>query len=561
MDQIKIIQKGSSRRNKSRMEIPCICFFTCFLVIFCLCGLFSAKSEGKENPAFPEAKPVVPEAKRMVLDILVPTKMLKNTAVLKSMMRVPRALFVPRDLRSFAYQDFALPIGESQTISPPFVVAYMTEQLDPRPTDKILEIGTGSGYQAAVLSPLVSEVYTIEIVRSLGLRADSLLKKMKYENVHCRVGDGYLGWPEAAPFDKIIVTCSPESVPKPLIDQLKEGGKILIPIGDRYQQYFYMITKKGSELVKETLIPAFFVPMTGKAEEERKKQPDPKNPELVGGNFEEHQEIRVWASGEKGDPVKVSSENESAGEKEDSEILAAESGKTQLVPNGWYYTRNVSVEQEPSAPEGNFVLVFDNLRIAEEHAQKEMEEERLRNQEKMLERGQSYLPRRTSFSQMSAGQKYHELTSHALQAFALDGLLVRKLNISCWIRGMDIVPYGHRQTMPVLTLTFFDKDRNSLGESIIVAVPAKDFGWKYFERKEIPVPRKAREGSIRIGVLDGVGQIAFDDIRLGKYGKKSSDKKPKKEVRKNSKEPSKEPSADTQGEDAKDHSESSSKDK
>lgn len=496
----------------------------CSLMILFLNGLLVFSSEVKEYP-------VDPEARRMVLEVLVPTKMLKNTSVLKAMMRVPRALFVPRDLRAFAYQDFALPIGESQTISPPFVVAYMTEQLDPQPGDKILEIGTGSGYQAAVLSSLVSEVYTIEIVRSLGLRADSLLKKMKYDNVHCRVGDGYLGWPEAAPFDKIIVTCSPESIPQPLIDQLKEGGKILIPIGNRYQQYFYMITKKGSELEKETLIPAFFVPMTGKAEEERVKQPDPRNPELIGGSFEEQQEIRVWATGENKEP-----EKENTIEKSDqAEKGDPESSQKQWIPAGWYYTRNVSVEQEPSAPDGNFVLVFDNRNIAEEHALKEEEHERLRNQEKILEQGSKV--RRSPFLEMSANQKYHELISHALQAFALDGLLVRKLNISCWIRGMDIVPYGHRKTMPVMTLTFFDKDRNSLGESIIIAIPAKDTGWKYFERKEIPVPRRAREGSIRIGVLDGVGQVAFDDIRLSKYGKKLPEKKTKKEEKKEKKEP------------------------
>ena len=210
--------------------------------------------------------PVVPEALEMTLEELTPTKELRNIRVLKAMARIPRAEFVPKDYRMFAYQDAAIPIGEAQTISPPFIVAYMTETLDPQPTDRVLEIGTGSGYQAAVLSCLVSEVYTIEIVKSLGRRAAETLKKLRYDNVFVRLGDGYKGWPEAGPFDKIIVTCSPEEIPQPLIDQLKDGGKMLIPIGERYLQYFVLCEKKGDELIKTTLTPASFVPMTGEAE-------------------------------------------------------------------------------------------------------------------------------------------------------------------------------------------------------------------------------------------------------------------------------------------------------
>ena len=137
----------------------------------------------------------------------------------------------------------ALPIGEQQTISPPFIVAYMTQEIDPQPTDRVLEIGTGSGYQAAMLSPLVKEVYTIEIVEPLGKRAARTLKRLGYKNVFAKVGDGYLGWPEAAPFDKIIVTCSPEKVPQPLVDQLKDGGLMIVPVGERYQQNLYLFRK------------------------------------------------------------------------------------------------------------------------------------------------------------------------------------------------------------------------------------------------------------------------------------------------------------------------------
>jgi protein-L-isoaspartate(D-aspartate) O-methyltransferase len=180
----------------------------------------------------------------------------------------------------------SLPIGGGVTISPPYVVAFMTEQLDPQPSDRVLEIGTGSGYQAAILSPLVAEVYTIEIIESLGNEATERLRKLGYENVHVRVGDGFKGWPEHAPFDKIIVTCSPEKIPQPLIDQLKEGGKMLIPLGDRYQQSLCMVTKRAGKLERQVLETTFFVPMTGHAEEVRNVKQDDGVPVLANGSFE-----------------------------------------------------------------------------------------------------------------------------------------------------------------------------------------------------------------------------------------------------------------------------------
>ena len=209
-----------------------------------------------------------------------------NRAVIRAMVRVPRHEFVPSKNHREAYIDKAIAIGHKQTISPPFIVAYMTESLDPQPTDRVLEIGTGSGYQAAVLGEIAKEVYSIEIVAPLGREAKRKLAKLNYDNVHCLVGDGYKGWPEHAPFDKIIVTCSPESVPQPLVDQLREGGKMIVPLGERYQQVFYLFEKKGGRLVQKKLIPTLFVPMTGNAEDSRVKQPDPANPELVNGSFE-----------------------------------------------------------------------------------------------------------------------------------------------------------------------------------------------------------------------------------------------------------------------------------
>ena len=211
----------------------------------------------------------------------------QERAGLDSIRKTLRHEFVNFRDRPYAYYDMALPIGEGQTISPPFIVAYMTEQLDPQPTDKVLEIGTGSGYQAAVLSPLVKEVYTIEIVEPLGRQAARVLQKLKYKNVFTKIGDGYQGWPENAPFDKIIVTCSPEKVPQPLVDQLKEGGRLIVPLGERYQQMLYLFMKKNGKLVSEALRPTLFVPMTGKAEalrenEARRGEPEDRQRQLRG---------------------------------------------------------------------------------------------------------------------------------------------------------------------------------------------------------------------------------------------------------------------------------------
>ena len=207
--------------------------------------------------------------------------------VLKSMRTTLRHEFVPPPQRHLAYVDMALPIGEKQTISGPFVVAYMTERLEPRSTDRVLEIGTGSGYQAAVLSPLVKTVYSIEINKPLGEKAARILARLGYKNVITKIGDGFQGWPEHAPFDKIIVTCSPEEIPEPLVDQLAEGGRMVIPVGERYDQMLVLLTKRDGEMVRESLVPSLFVPMTGEAEEARVVQPDGTRPAIGTGGFED----------------------------------------------------------------------------------------------------------------------------------------------------------------------------------------------------------------------------------------------------------------------------------
>jgi protein-L-isoaspartate(D-aspartate) O-methyltransferase len=190
--------------------------------------------------------------------------------VLAAMSKVPREEFVPADERAAAYTDNPLPIGYDQTISQPYIVAFMTEQLHPKPSDRVLEIGTGCGYQAAILAELVSEVYTIEIMEPLAKTAEATLQRLGYKKVHVKMGDGYKGWPEHAPFDAIIVTCAPDHVPQRLTDQLKDGGRMIIPVGDRFAQELYLLEKKNGQLKESVTLPVRFVPMTREAEQKHK---------------------------------------------------------------------------------------------------------------------------------------------------------------------------------------------------------------------------------------------------------------------------------------------------
>ena len=207
-----------------------------------------------------------PTRSRMVRYQLAETwRPITNAGVLAVMGKVPRHEFVPENVRSRAYDDGPLPIGYDQTISQPYVVAFMTERLEPKPTDRVLEIGTGSGYQAAVLAELVQEVYTIEIVEPLARRAEADLKRLSYTNVTVRAGDGYKGWPDAAPFDAIIVTCAPEKVPQPLVEQLKDGGRMIIPVGPIGEQELVLLRKRGGKLETHAVLTVRFVPMTGEA--------------------------------------------------------------------------------------------------------------------------------------------------------------------------------------------------------------------------------------------------------------------------------------------------------
>ena len=198
--------------------------------------------------------------KKMVREQII-RRGISNNQVIDVMQNTPRHRFVPDGVSDYAYQDNALPIGKGQTISQPYIVAFMTETLDVNSTYKVLEIGTGSGYQAAVLSPLVKHVYTIEIVKMLARRADSTLKALSYNNVTVRWGDGYKGWPEEAPFDRIIGTAAPPEIPKALIDQLKPGGKMVLPVGTNWQEIVVLTKTKSGKIQKKNVLPVRFVPM------------------------------------------------------------------------------------------------------------------------------------------------------------------------------------------------------------------------------------------------------------------------------------------------------------
>lgn len=379
--------------------------------------------------------------------------------VIAAMRETPRHLFVPASQQRYAYFDMALPIGGGQTISPPFVVASMTQALDPQPTDKVLEIGTGSGYQAAVLSPLVAEVYTIEIVESLGRTAEQTLRRLNYANVHTRIGDGFLGWPEQAPFDKIIVTCSPEQVPGPLVDQLREGGKIVVPLGERYQQTLYRLKKVEGKLEAESLEPTFFVPMTGTAETLRQRRHDEGIPELVNGGFE--------AVGNAPPTVHQAVPPDNAAFQPDTPS-GSEAVDDEKHPLGWYYVRQAEVVTGPEAAEGERFLRFQN---------------------------------------QTPGRG-----AQALQALGVDGRQVRQLDISLMVQTRDVRPGQSPQETPRLGVSFFDQRRAPLGTQTL----GPWLGTSAWTAKQarIRVPARCRLAVLAVGMFGAVGEVAIDQLSV-----------------------------------------------
>jgi protein-L-isoaspartate(D-aspartate) O-methyltransferase len=227
-----------------------------FLLLLPCCSLLA---DDADSPEAAKARD------RMVRE-QIETRGISQPEVLAALRSVPRHRFVPEHLLSSAYSDHPLPIGEGQTISQPYIVALMTDAIQTKPSDRVLEIGTGSGYQAAVLSGMVARVYTIEIKEKLYSDAHKLLNKLGYKNIVCRHGDGYFGWPEAAPFDAIMITAAVDHIPPPLVKQLKDGGRLVLPLGSPFgYQNLVLLTKQGEDVSVKQITGVLFVPMTGHA--------------------------------------------------------------------------------------------------------------------------------------------------------------------------------------------------------------------------------------------------------------------------------------------------------
>ncbi len=231
-------------------------FTSCILLLFSGFGRPSVSyaENNKFSDQFKTAR------KRMVKN-QIQARGVTDKNVLTALQKVERHWFVPAKYQNQAYEDHPLPIGEGQTISQPYIVGLMTSLVEPDKTKKVLEIGTGSGYQAAVLAETCKYVHTIELFPSLGKKAEHLLNDLGYKNIKVKIGDGYKGWKAFAPFDAIVVTCAPSHVPEPLKQQLKEGGKMVIPVGERFMQHIKVLTKKEGKIIEETVIPVRFVPM------------------------------------------------------------------------------------------------------------------------------------------------------------------------------------------------------------------------------------------------------------------------------------------------------------
>jgi len=388
-----------------------------------------------------------------MVETCIATAGVTDHRVLHSIRNTLRHEFMPEQMRKQAYLDMAVPIGDSQTISSPFTVALMTETLRPRETDRVLEVGTGSGYQAAVLSPLVEHVYSIEIMPCLSRQASETLRRLKYDNVSTRVSDGFEGWSEAAPFDKIIVTCSPESVPGPLIAQLREGGTLIIPVGERYQQTLFRMVKTNGKLVQEELRPTLFVPMTGEAEDGRQVLPDATNPAVVNGDFE----------------IKAHQSNASTSSR--NTMLNGTSMADQ-VP-GWYYGRQVSLmdgnSRNPAAAGNTFVR----------------------------------------FTNQTPG-----LSAHLLQGISVDGRHVQQMALSGCCRTSGVVLGADVNAAPMVSISLYDDSRSEL--AVFWLGPfGGNHGWKK-QKTVFDVPDSSREAILRIGLFGATGTADFDVIRLSK---------------------------------------------
>jgi protein-L-isoaspartate(D-aspartate) O-methyltransferase len=250
--------------NRTRLTISHMLVFALLaLMLFPACAQPGEKGVASTPGGAQQDEDIFAGERKEMVDVQIIQPGIHDARVIAAMSKVPRHLFVPDDYLNQAYEDHPLPIGYGQTISQPYIVALMTEHLALQPGEKVLEIGTGSGYQAAILAELTTQVYTVEIIEPLERQAATTLEALGY-NVHCKIGDGYYGWPEHAPFDAIIVTCAPDHVPPPLLEQLKDGGRLVIPVGPPgFLQTLWLIEKNGDKLESTNLGGVSFVPLLG----------------------------------------------------------------------------------------------------------------------------------------------------------------------------------------------------------------------------------------------------------------------------------------------------------
>jgi protein-L-isoaspartate(D-aspartate) O-methyltransferase len=398
--------------------------------------------------------------KELVERVLIPGG-IRDEKVLQAVSNTQRHLFVPEAVREDAYLDRSLPIGEHQTISSPFIVALMTEILETQPTDRVLEIGTGSGYQAAILSPLVDKVYTIEIVAELQDRTTKLLHELGYKNIFTKTGDGYRGWPEHAPFDKIIVTCSPDSIPQPLVDQLREGGSMVIPVGERYQQMLRRLRKSNGKMVSDFERPTQFVPMTGVAESQRRDRPDGSKPRILNGDFEE---LLVLKPANKEASVETPKQ---ATTSDAMQVGPVGTGTNRYVPH-WYYEFGAAIAKDAKSPVGEHFVEFTNTKAGD--------------------------------------------PSMLLQGMPLDGRLVSKVRLSGWAMTRGVRLSSNFNEQPFIVLQYFDENRKHSGYHWLGPFLG-DTPWKQVEG-EFAIPVECRDAIVMIGLFGAEGTAGFDGLEI-----------------------------------------------
>ncbi len=261
------MQAGREQRTQRSRRAGAV-ILAGLLSVFGVGGSCPGAPPGDGQGRGPEPEDPFAAARHEMVDFQISRRGVSDRCVIEAMRTVPRHRFVPEHERPRAYDDGPLPIGHGQTISQPYIVALMSELVRPDRSKKVLEVGTGSGYQAAILAECAGEVYSIEIIPELGREAEQRLRELGYRNVRVRIGDGFDGWPEEAPFDGIVVTAAPEEIPRPLLEQLRVGGRLVIPVGEADQQ-LVVVTRTESGYARESVLPVRFVPMTGKAERDR----------------------------------------------------------------------------------------------------------------------------------------------------------------------------------------------------------------------------------------------------------------------------------------------------